>query len=296
MLKKNIKVGQQKIEKYIKNNRVPLITKLYTLFLYVLRPVYFSNEFLLINGLKRKVSSNQQSIIFFTVHKAASTFIKNTAIKLLGNDNIQPINLSGYLSGKKQQKYYTNSAFMAKILKPKGYFFGAIRAYYHFPAHNNYKILLVLRDPRDVLTSHYFSTLFNHPLSRKEVMREREQYKNTDIDEFVLGYAPILAKKYEDYSNYLLGKENVLFLKYEDMITAFPAWLHKLASFMGVLHKEELIKEIINNTTFKVAKENPNSFIRNIKAGDHMNKLKPETIKVLNSIFSLSMSKFGYVI
>ena len=295
MLKSLIKKTQRKYEGAVQKEG-SLLLKPYLFFLSVLRPVYFSNEFLILNGLKRKSKSKQQSILFFTVHKSASTFIKNTIIKLVGPNNIIPLKLSGYLSNKKKELYYNDPNFMKKVLQVNGYFYGAFRAFYPFPGMDKFKIVLVLRDPRDVLTSFYFSTLYNHPLSTKTVLEDRKRYASYSIDEYVLEIAPSMQKNYEAYCKELLNKPNVIFLKYEDMISNFDAWLRQLTAFLELNGVEETMNKIIADTSFKIDKEDKNAFIRNIKAGDHLNKLKPETIDTLNKLFYSELKTLNYSI
>jgi hypothetical protein len=294
MIKHIIKNSQKKLESHIKKNPQSTLTALYIKLLKAFRPVYFSDEFLLIKGFKRKYPSSQQSILFFTVHKSASTFLKKTVAKLLGNQKLITIDLSGFLSKKEQGKYYNNPIIMKRILKEKGYFYGAFRSYYNFPGMEKYKIILILRDPRDVLTSYYFSTLYNHPLGRKEVFEEREKYAGMCIDDFVLEKAAEFKNKYENYCKHLIGKENVLFLKYEDMISEFREWLNKLSSFLGLSDNDEMIDSIVASTSFKVVKEDPHSFIRNIKANDYKNKLQSKTIEQLTNIFKVELVKLEY--
>lgn len=294
-MKKTLKKNQRKFENYIKKNPDnKFVSKIYFSLIKVLRPIYFKNEYKLLKGSYfNKNLSNQKSIIFFSVHKSASTFIKKSIIKLIGNDNIVPLDFSGFLDTPlKQENVYNSSSTMEKILIKKGHFYGAIRNFYEFPEMEDYKVLLVLRDPRDVLTSHYFSTMFNHPIGKEEIISERNKYKNYTIDEFVLDKASDLQEKYQAYAP-LIAMNNVLFLKYEDMISDFENWLLKLCSFLNI-ENETVFKDLVSNTKFKVDKENPNSFIRNVKAGDHLNKLKPETITRLNKIFEESLNVYGY--
>jgi hypothetical protein len=295
MIKHFIKKSQKRLEARVKEKPDSFLAKFYIKGLTILRPLYFTNEFLLIKGFKKR-GGNQQSILFFSVHKSASTFIKSTVIDLLQDKKLTTIDLSGFLSKKKQEKYYNNPVVMKQILKESGYFYGAFRSYYNFPDIGKYKIILVLRDPRDVLTSYYFSTLFNHPLGRKEVFQEREKYANMCIDDFVLEKAAEFKKKYSAYCKYLLGKDNVLLLKYEDMISEFKTWLNKLSSFLELSNNNELIDSIVDKTSFRVKKEDPHSFIRNIKANDYRNKLQPQTIKKLSDIFKDELTKLEYTL
>jgi hypothetical protein len=294
MMKVVIRKYRRKLEKSVKENDRSVLAKAYIKLLDVARPLYFSEEFLLLNGLKGKVESDQKSVLFFTVHKSASTFIEKTVLELLKNKTLATINFSGYLSKRKQEAYYNDDRLMKKVLRPRGYFYGAFRSFYNFPGLDKFKILLVLRDPRDVLTSYYFSTLYNHPLGRKEVFEERKKYANTTIDEFVLERAPEFKKRYQDYCEHLLGKEHVLLLKYEEMITQFGSWLQKLSAFLGLKDNTEALDAIVAKTSFKVEKEDPHSFIRNIKAQDHKDKLKPETIAKLTALFKNELMQLEY--
>lgn len=293
MIKKILKNTQPKIEKYVKNKNSSILVKPYFFAVKMLKPFYFTNEFLLMFGFKRKSKSSYDSIIFFTVHKSASTFIKQTIFKLIKSENITPVDFSTYWSASQQLKNYNSQTIMKSLLVKKGHFYGAIRNFYDFPDLDKFKVLLVLRDPRDVLTSHYFSTLYNHPLGRIEIYKDRQKYANQSIDDFVLEHAEALNTKYRNYIEYLLGKKNVLFLKYEDMISDFKNWMDQLCNFLGSTD-ESVRNEIISTTTFTVKKEDPNSFIRNIKAGDHKNKLQPETIDKLNKIFGEVLVKLDY--
>ena len=294
MIKQLIKKNKKKLEKSVKENDKSLTAKIYIQFLSLLRPVYFNNEFLLLNGLKKKITNAPQSIIFFTVHKSASTFIKNSIIGLV-NGKLIPVNLPGYLPPKKHKLYFNDTKKMEKVLLEQGFFYGAFRDYYNFSNLDKFKVLLVLRDPRDVLTSMYFTVLYNHPIGRKEVIDKRKEFEKFTIDEFVLDQAYEFKKKYGAYSKYLLNRSNVLFLKYEDMITDFPAWLSRLSDFLEV-DNPDYIDNLIKKTSFKVKKEDKNSFIRNIQSGDHKNKLQPETIGKLNEIFKDDLIEMGYAL
>lgn len=289
-----MKKYQRKLEAKVKEKDDSLLAKAYTGMLELSRPLYFKDEFLLLKGLKPDSTSKQQSILFFTVHKSASTFIKNTVIDLLAHEKLTVVNFSGYLSRKNQEATYNNPDKMNKLLKVKGFFYGAFRAYYNFPGMDRFKILLVLRDPRDVLNSYYFSTLYNHPLGRKEVFEERNQYVGMDIDTFVIQKAPEFKKKYNDFCTNLLHRPNVVLLRYEEMIADFSPWLNKLSDFLELQHNDDVKKAIIQKTSFKVKKEDKNSFIRSIKAKDYKDKLKPETIAQLNVIFEHELLQLGY--
>lgn len=294
MLKQYLKKAQKSFEKKIKGNSNSVLKKPYLFFSSVLRPFYFSNEFLMLKGLKRKTKSKKQSIIFFTVHKSASTFVKNLIFDL-ESKSLKPISFASLLTPTEQEMLFNEQSKMKKILEPTGYVFGAFRMFYNLPDLEDYKIVLLLRDPRDVLTSQYFSTLYNHPLARKGFFEKRKRYQDYTIDDFVLEMADSLQVKYAEYLKNIVHRPNTLFLKYEEMVTNFDEWLHKLSKFLELKNNENKLQQIIESTSFKV-KENKHNFIRNITPGDHKNKLKSETIEKLNTLFSKELQELNYAV
>ena len=80
------------------------------------------------------------------------------------------------------------------------------------------------------------------------------------------------------------------------MVENFEPWLRNLAQHIHLDNDDALLKRIIVESNFTVKKEDKNSFIRNIKAGDHINKLKTETIQQLNQKFSNVLSTLGYTL
>jgi hypothetical protein len=80
------------------------------------------------------------------------------------------------------------------------------------------------------------------------------------------------------------------------MISQFKVWLTKLSSFLELSNNNEIIDSIVSKASFKVKKEDPHSFIRNIKAQDYKNKLKPATINTLTNIFRDELVKLEYAL
>jgi len=294
MFNKYIKQTQRKLEKKVKSNNKSVFKKPYIFLTSFLRPIYFSREFLMLRGVKTP-RSNYTSVIFFTVHKSASTFVKNIIFNLEAK-RLKPVRFGGLISPQQQTVLFSDGEKMKKVLSAKGFVYGAFRAFYNFPGLDQYKIILLLRDPRDVLTSQYFSTLYNHPLATKAFFEKRKKYQDYTIDEFVLESAPSFQEKYSDYIKYLLNKPNVLFLKYEDMVTDFEPWLKRLSDFLELKDNDNKLQEIAGKTSFKVNKEDKNNFIRNITPGDHKRKLQPETITKLNNLFENELKELNYTL
>ena len=165
------------------------------------------------------------------------------------------------------------------------------------PNLDDFNIFLMLRDPRDVLTSYYFYHAFSsyEDPRQQEFLEARNQLtQNTGIDEWVLEKAPIFKSRYEEYIEKLYGRPNVRFTRYEDMIADFESWLAGFLEFSGIHLREEAIEAIKREANFNVKKEDPKSHKRQVTPGDHKRKLKEETIRSLNRQFKKILEVFHY--
>lgn len=165
------------------------------------------------------------------------------------------------------------------------------------PNLDDFKIVLMLRDPRDVLTSYYYYQAFSsydNPAQQEYLNARNEEVKNKPIDNWVLEKAPLFKDRYEEYLRKLHGRSNVLFLKYEDMISDFKSWLGKLVDFSGLNLGEEAIESVFKTANFSVENEDRKSHKRQVTPGDHKRKLKKETIDALNSHFRKILEGFNF--
>lgn len=168
--------------------------------------------------------------------------------------------------------------------------------------------LFQVRDPRDVLVSQYFSFGWIHSdrAWSKAHIRERDYIQSVDIDRYVLSRAKktdkakrlALKKRYEPILKHANHDEvNIAFLKYEDMVTDFRAWLPAAIKAFAFPDEGKIIDELFESyyRDFIPPKEDQQQHKRKITPGDHVDKLKPETIGELNSIFNEELELFGYL-
>ena len=200
---------------------------------------------------------------------------------------------------------------------PKGACFGPIRggeAPPLFPKDiDEYSIVLHLRDPRDAMTSQYFSEAYSHP--RREdgfnpTDEKRAKWIEEGIDNHVIKYLNWYKQKHKDLIENLLGKPNVTFLKYEDMVLNYKDWLKGyLSAFEHAAHgrkfrlsfnKKPTISDLYgqlyekHKNSFKVKEEDIYKSKRQVQPGDHKRKLKQETIETLNNEMKDILDALGY--
>ncbi len=248
-----------------------------------------SNELLFMKG-KHKNSCRNQSILYFTVHRCASRYVQSILKKFAEDSGMTLIDLGAYIwSGG---KLYIKKE---DVYKKLGYLYAPFYQYdtyceelYPILDMDDYKIVLMLRDPRDVLTSYYFHhcyEIYDDPKHQEFIIERSKKALSKTIDEWAIENTQIFTERYKTYCEKLINRPNVLFLKYEDMIGDFNTWLYKLREFTTLNVKEDTIKSIVEKSSFNVDKEDVKSHKRQVTPGDHRRKLKKETINFLNSQF-----------
>lgn len=268
--------------------------------------IQFHNERELL--ARRFKESSEPTVLFFTLQKCASIYAAKLLADLASGTGLTPIDFDGYFyMGGKAGVYPLKAAGNASDLyRRTGYFFGPFRNLHDGAGDlGQFKVILLLRDPRDMLTSHYFSIAFSHyvPLGNPEeagrLLGWRAEAQSKSVDEHVLKIAPIFLERYQQYCDHLIGKPNVLLLRYEDMIENFERWLQSILDFTGWRVSQEHItrlKEQARNSGNQQAdfSEDIQKHRRQALPGDHRRKLKAETIEKLNEQYAHVLQCLDY--
>ena len=261
--------------------------------------VRFRDEVRLLEG-KHRSRSEHQSILFFTLHKTASVYTGNILHRLTQDAGLTAIDFVKYYSTIDRLGNFYEFEGLGGVFEPTGYFYGPIRRYVPVPSMELYKAVLMVRDPRDVLTSLYYSNAYSHfvayhnPKTARSRLEARRRALEQTIDEFVLVQSPSYLSRYIAYCRHLLNASNVLLVKYEHMIEDFSAWLLGILEFLDLTPDEGLLNEIVDQADFKVGEEDIQSHKRQAAPGDHLRKLRSETIDLLNERFQLVLDQLGY--
>jgi hypothetical protein len=264
----------------------------------------FAVEKLLLWGLHRSYSK-QKSILHFSFNKAATQTVKKLLIECGRQNGLTPALLHDYafhhsmpfldhLDSEGMKKY-------AHLFKSNGYvytvFGGMIEG---IPSLEEFKVVLVVRDPRDILVSDYYSIAYSHAIpdgeKREVYLSRREKALATKLDEYVLQSAPKLRSVFERYTIHLFPVcPGVHVARYEDMVENFPAWLAALLAACGLAVPEAERRQLIEENEARRPKgENIHKHLRKGMPGEHREKLTPATIEILDSIFKEPLDRFNY--
>ena len=240
--------------------------------------------------------NDRRSILFGTIHKAASVYVWEVLKKVAKLQKLNSINFDGY--------YYRNGQLDHQLsvdhFQRRGFMYGPFRkgVGHIVDAEGNntldfddYKIIVQLRDPRDALTSSYYSFLHSHcvlPKDRKRIEAVRNRMDGLDIDRHVIGQSGFLVNLLREYSTFF-SQPNCLVLHYEDFVQHPEAWSKKITNFLdlkGNAAVERIFRKMVTETRTRPSTENINLHKRKVTPGEYATKLKPRTIKILNDRFA----------
>ena len=280
--------------------RIPLISK-YASSKFIKHR--YADEFSLMRG-EAIPNCQKNSVVFFTTHKAASVFAGSVLRRMARLSGYKCIHYEAcaFAGGDLPYPYEQYGEWSKSIYPSKGYFFGPFRRFHSsIPWINDGRMILHLRDPRDVLVSLYYSLRYSHSMPHanekiaSHMKATRDEVSKVDINKFVLAEALRIRKEYMDYLDGMAGMNAVWFSKYEDMVEDFEGWLIKASQAMGIENSKWLIKMLMEMQSFSTS-ENKKNHKRQVQPGDHLRKLDERTIENLNGILEEILLKTGYSI
>jgi hypothetical protein len=255
----------------------------------------FATESRLTAGEKLS-ASQQRSIIFFTTQKCASRYVSGVIASLAQAAGLVHADYDAYAAMVRLPKERNpfSPQGLSGAFQPQGYYYGPIGTFRQIPNLDLYALVLQLRDPRDMLTSLYFSTKYSHAIINPKIIRRRQESQALSIDEYVMASADEYLVIYEQYCQQLLERPAILFLKYEEMVADFPGWLARLSQHLGLDGQTAALEQVKHRANFTVKSEDKYSHRRQVSPGDHKRKLQPETIQRLTTKFQPVLDRLSY--
>ncbi|MFN4128819.1 MAG: sulfotransferase domain-containing protein [Paracoccaceae bacterium] len=188
------------------------------------------------------------------------------------------------------------------FLEEPGYVFYSFRWLQKLPevaAFDRGRKLFLVRDPRDVAVSYYYSMAKSHGLpkagrSRESISKLREETSAMDIDSFVQGgKADPILRNIARFAPYL-DRDDSLFFHYEDVIFNKRAWVTQIVGELAVDLSTEACNRIADKHDLRPKKEDPNAHVRRVTPGGYVDKLSPDSIAYIRETHPVFFDRFGY--
>lgn len=242
---------------------------------------------------------DRPSFFVFSVPKSGSTLLMQMLMDVCKQKKIPVVDLATEIFNLGIQPTMLTKDINT-IWKEQGYAYLGFRSF--FPAidfdFNQTKNILLVRDPRDMLVSLYFSIKYSHvePAdagSGNSIRINRERLKTVDINQSVLEMAKTYKKYFQDYLT-KLPTETTRVYRYEDVIFKKKEWLEDMLAFLNIELPIQTIRKIANKYDIRPGKEDPHKHIRQIVPGNYKSHLKPATVEKLDDLFKPIMEYFLY--
>jgi len=241
--------------------------------------------------------------LIYSLRKAGSTMLAWASERLAGKARVGFANIAGY--------YFRLGvhpddipASVADVFRPRGYCYGVFRDprnSFEIPILETAPIILQIRDPRDILVSDYYSIAYSHAPPGtsagtsylERFLADRERARSMGIDEFALEKAPHVLDVYRRYDP-LIERPNTRIHRYEDLVFRKRWWLRDLADHLGWRVSDQAVHEVADHHDVIPKTERIDKMIRKVAPGDHVDKLRPETIVRLNDLFADVLEAHAY--
>jgi hypothetical protein len=186
----------------------------------------------------------------------------------------------------------------------RGYCYGGFRTFPHYriPILESSKSVLLVRDPRDMMTSAYFSFRESHVVPEgnspraQRVQKERAYAKVTPIDQWVREAASGIVASFDSYfTQGFTRRENVTIYRYEDVIFNKHEWVADMAKWYGWNLPSDTVQKLVEPHDIVPQVERPDQHIRQVHPGNYKANLSDKTIERIEAIFGPYMEALGYL-
>ena len=238
--------------------------------------------------------TSRQSLFLFVVHRGGSIFLHDKLAAPLARDlNLMCADLGTYLFK------YPPSKASPYLASPRGRFYSKIYVplFPFIRVPRGCRAACVIRDPRDVAVSTYYSLAYSHPLLPGESLENRVA-RQTRMREMGLARwlqqegLPVAGMELRAALKLAKGTQTHLF-KYEDMVTRWGYFLRGILNWLRVPGKFAT-KYLPLAAEFESKGEGILSHKRQVAPGNWKTVLTPDLVRLGEEVFGSHLLEAGY--
>lgn len=241
-----------------------------------------------------------KSLIALSMHKAGSSIANRILQDFAVCRGYELDVIAGRVSASPLPEATFYEDYQAHMV-PHGVYYGVARGPYvqNMPIIGQLRTIVQVRDPRDCITSLFFSLRESHvppqdPEKLAKFLENREAMAAVEIDRFARGQATGYHERMQILGRIIDAHDDALVLHYEEMVQDTERWLARIAAFLEQPVTGELRARLGDKIDFTVAREDAASHKRQVAPGDHRRKLSPDTIAAMNDTLRADLRRFGY--
>lgn len=244
--------------------------------------------------------SNEPSVFAVGVVKGGSSLLQRILYDLqpFSSRPVLPVHRHLFLKGVPFDNVLED---VDCLFDQPGYIFGTFRwlpQRLDIPAMRFRKKVLLVRDPRDMIVSAYYSFKESHPVPRQgqvkeRIERNRRKLQRVTVDEYARTAADGVKQRYFAVMD-LLSSTNILLRRYEDIVFSKTEFVRDIAGFYDIDIPEKEVAAIACKHDVFPKTENSGQHIRQVKPRNFETKLTAETIEEISHTFRAALAEFGY--
>ncbi len=243
------------------------------------------------------------SAYVLSVHKAGSTLLNTMATQIARAARRPLFALPTILFANGVKLEDCPAAAIAMLERP-GTVFTGFRTPLFFDKLEQYRTapkILLVRDPRDIAVSAYFSAAFSHGIPRQgnvrdQMLSHREKVQRMELSDFVLqGSGDRPMRSMLTFIDHLDRFEGFTVRRYEDVIFDKARLARDLATVLSAAVPDAQLDEIAAKNDVRPDAERPTEHIRQVTPGNYREHLSPEAQTYLETKFSAIFERFGYI-
>lgn len=246
-------------------------------------------------------ASGNESFYFLALHKSGSVLFYNLIGDLAKEVGASEFALEPELFSQGVGLVDTPLE-CAQVLERPGYWFYGFRSQWLLPYIRRFrtsKRFILVRDPRDIYVSYYFSITKSHTVPEKGSVRDhllaqRSAIAEMDVNEFVrAGKADFIMNNMRTFKN-LSETFDCTVYRYEDFIFEKKKWVLDIAEKCGVEISDEAAGAIAEKHDIRPDEERPDAHVRQVTPGNYKRHLDEQSIQMLERKFRPLLKYFGY--
>ena len=195
---------------------------------------------------------------------------------------------------------------IGNVFQETGFCYGGFRLFpsYPIPILHKCRSILLVRDPRDMAVSLYFSLLKSHTTppdgvqnqgARQQIETARSRLASITVDQFSCECVVDYVKMFEGYlAQGFHWRPDVVVYRYEDVIFKKAEWLQDIHDCYGWKADAKLIDATARKFDVVPDQENPGAHIRQVHPGNFAKHLSVATLQLFQKRLGEYMEIFGY--
>ncbi|MDQ8188863.1 sulfotransferase domain-containing protein [Roseibacillus persicicus] len=255
----------------------------------------FSTERAFLRG-SLQLEPSKPSYAFYAANRAGSMLLKRTMAALAAENGREHLDLQRYFvhTDRRRLERLEDETWVRERLMGGGFCLGPLRAPLPPSVLDTIPSIALIRDPRDIVVSHYYAVTSAHTIFDRSFLEMKEAAENMTIDEYALSFAEEAFGQAISFAK-LCERENQTLFKYEDFMSDYEGVLKQVSKALNLNPPSQELREQLKAEVAAPGKGDRSQHKRSGLHGQFNKELMPETVEQLNRIYESELQQLNYL-